>query len=130
MYLTLEQYEEMGGTAGMEDAVFERMEAKARAHINRLTFGRLIDTKSVPDAVQYCMYDLITAIIADESTGGIAAGREVASMNNDGVSITFAGTSGGARSVSARYAGIVRTWLAGETDASGIPLMYPGVCVT
>ena len=54
------------------------------------------------------------------------SGREIAAMSNDGVSVSFT-TSGKAAS---RYTAIVRTWMAMETDAFGVPLMYPGVCVT
>lgn len=124
MYLTYDEYMGMGG--GALASAFPRLECKARAHIDRLTFGRLKHAESVSHAVKYCMFDLINAVEAEESNGSIASGREIASMSNDGVSVTFS-TSGKATS---RYTAIVRGWLAMETDAYGLPLMYPGVCVT
>lgn len=124
MYLTYDDYVGMGG--GASESAFPRLEYKARAHIDRLTFQRLKHVESISDAVKYCMFDLINAVEAEEANGAAAFGREIAAMSNDGVSISFA-TSG---KVSSRYAAIVRTWLAMETDANGVPLMYPGVCVT
>ena len=124
MYLNYEEYVGMGG--GAIESAFPRLEAKARAHLDRITFGRLQNESPVRDSVKFCMFDLINAVSSEESSGAMAAGREIAAMSNDGVSITFS-TSG---KVASRYAAIVRTWLAMETDACGVPLMYPGVCVT
>lgn len=123
MYLTYEEYLGMGGS--VEENAFARLESKARAHLDRATFGRLASIDPLPDSVKYCMFDLLNAVTGDESAGASASGREIASMSNDGVSVTFS-TSG---KVSSRYTAIVRTWLATETDARGVPLMYPGVCV-
>lgn len=131
MYLSIDEFEEMGGAVGIEDEVYARLEAKARAQLDRLTFGRLKHETNIRENVKYCMVDLINAVYADESAGAVAAGREISSMANDGVSISFAAgsTNGGARGISARYAGIVRSWMMCEIDAHGLPLMYPGVCV-
>ena len=55
----------------------------------------------------------------------------VASESNDGVSVTFAsGASAGAdtvRAQNARYAGLLKSYLAGETTDDGISLIYAGV---
>lgn len=127
MYLTYNEYLGMGGS--VDENAFARLEAKARAHLDRITFGRLVNAEALPDSVKYCMFDLLNAASADESAGAIAAGREIAAMGNDGVSVTFASgaTGNAAKTVSARYAAIVRTWLAHETDSHGIPLLYSGV---
>lgn len=124
MYLTYEEYLGMGGS--IDQNAFTRLEAKARSHIDRITFGRLCAESPVRDSVKYCMYDLLGAVQADEANGAMAMGREITSMSNDGVSITFSTYN----KECARYTAIVRTWLAMETDACGVPLMYPGVCVT
>ena len=124
MYLKYDEFEDMGGIVN-EDS-YERLEMKARMQIDRVTFGRLANMASIPNSVKYCMYDLIMAIAADESTGGIASGRSVTAMSNDGVSLSF----GGGKSDAARYRGIIHSWLAGEVDTCGTPLIYTGVCVT
>lgn len=126
MYLKYDEFEDMGGVAN-ED-FYDRLEMKARRQIDRATFGRLtsLEAAAIPQSVKYCMYDLITAIGADETTGGIASGRSVTAMSNDGVSLSF----GGGKSDAARYRGIIHAWLAGEVDACGTPLLYAGVCVS
>lgn len=126
MYLTYEEYAGMGG--GAPESAFPRLEAKARAQLNRMTFGRIVGEEPVRENVKYCMFDLIGAIEAEEGLGGVAAGREIAAMSNDGVSVSFASSgSGGARASAAKYASIARGWLADETAACGIPLLYAGV---
>lgn len=116
----------MGG--GASESAFPRLEAKARAQLNRMTFGRIVGEEPVRENVKYCMFDLIGAMEAEESMGSIAAGREIASMSNDGVSVSFASAgSGNAKSGAARYAAIARGWLADETTACGLPLLYAGV---
>lgn len=126
MYLTYKEYTGMGG--GASESAFPRLEAKARAQLNRMTFGRIVGEEPVRENVKYCMFDLIGAMEADEGMGSIAAGREIASMSNDGVSVSFASSgSGSAKSGAARYAAIARSWLADETTACGLPLLYAGV---
>ena len=51
-------------------------------------------------------------------------GREVASLVNDGVSVTYAAREG---SPAGRWARIAREYLLGETTADGVPLLYAGV---
>lgn len=126
MYLTYDEYIELGGSETTDEVVFARLAAKATAQLDRTTFGRLANIEKLPQSVKYCMFDLINAVEADEANGAAVSGREIAAMSNDGVSVSFT-TSGRAAS---RYTAIVRTWLAMETDANGVPLMYPGVCVT
>ena len=120
MYLTYDEYENMGGS--MDDALFPRFELKARKRIDAMTFGRVAGEKPARQSVKMCAYELIGAMYADETGAGLS-GREVAAVSNDGVSVTYAtgGTAG------ARYANIVRAWLTGETDANGVHLLYCGV---
>lgn len=116
----------MGG--GAPQSAYPRLEAKARAQLNRLTFGRICGEDPVRENVKYCMFDLISAVEAKEGMGGMAVGREIAAMSNDGVSVSFAASgSGSAGASAARYAAIARSWLANETTACGIPLLYAGV---
>lgn len=125
MYLKYDEYVGMGG--GAPESAYPRLEAKARAQLNRMTFGRVCGEEPVRENVKYCMFDLISTVEAEGGMGDMAAGREIASMSNDGVSISFVTGSGGAKSAAARYAAIARSWLANETTACGIPLLYAGV---
>lgn len=129
MYLTYDEYDEMGG--GMSEDAFARFEMKARRRIDAATFGRLQGESPVRDAVKNCMFELIQAMHEDEINVGFS-GREISSMSNDGVSVTYA--SGNSRTgvqsgSGARYMGIIRAWLTGETDACGNNILYAGVIV-
>lgn len=118
MFLNYDDYAEMGGR--LSEAQFGALELRARQLINRMTHGRIADEAPVRACVKYAMLELIGAMAADRGRSG----REVAAMSNDGVSVTFA--SGSSTPVS-RYAVIVRSWLEGETDGRGVPLLYCGV---
>ena len=119
MYLEYGDYAQMGGE--LEPDVYERLSAKAERLIDRATHARLKTQSSVPDGVKYCIMELIDAIQADESMGGMSAGREISSMSNDGVSVSFASMAS-----SARYMEIIRQWLDGETTEAGVHLLYAG----
>ena len=119
MYLDYGSYAQMGGE--LEPDVYERLAAKAERLIDRATHARLKAQAIVPDGVKYCIMELINAIQADESMGGMSAGREISSMSNDGVSVSFA-----AMAASARYMEIIRQWLDGDTTEAGVHLLYAG----
>ena len=119
MYLEYGDYAQIGGE--LEPDVYERLAAKAERLIDRATHARLKEQASVPMSVKYCIMELIDAIQADESMGSMSAGREISSMSNDGVSVSFA-----AMAASARYMEIIRGWLDGETTEAGVHLLYAG----
>lgn len=119
MYLEYGDYAQMGGE--LEPDVYERLSAKAERLIDRATHARLKAQASVPDSVKYCIMELINAIQADESMGGMSAGRGISSMSNDGVSVSFT-----AMAASARYMEIIREWLDSETTEAGVHLLYAG----
>lgn len=119
MYLTFEEYKGMGGT--VDENAFKRGEMRASALITRMTHGRILNESPVRECVKYAAFDLVSAIVSDMQMG--ADGCDVASMSNDGVSITFATATSSAR----RYAQIVRSYLDCQLDANGTPLLYAGV---
>ena len=122
-HLTYAQYTSRGGTAA--ETAFPMLEARANRVVDTLTFRRLESESPLRDAVQYCLTALINALAADEALNA-GTGRDVASVSNDGVSVTFAGASSSG-SASMRNAQIVREWLTGETDGNGVHLLYAGV---
>lgn len=124
MYLTYSDYAAMGGTAPR--AVFDRFNSRVQSMISERTHGRVIDESPVRPAVRYAAYDLITVMMEAAESGAETNGT-VASMSNDGVSVTYAQTS--IVSPSKRYTDILRGHLGYETDDKGVPLMYCGVSV-
>lgn len=125
MYLEYSDYAQMGGE--LEPDVYERLVAKAERLIDRATHGRLQRMAEVSKPVKYCIMELIGALQADESLGGVAAGREISSMSNDGVSVSFASSgASAAMAASARHMAIIREWLDGEVTEDGVQLLYAG----
>lgn len=124
MYLTYDQYEELGGQTPEEQ--YPIYAARADAIITRMTHGRIRNETPVRPCVQYAAFALVEAMYGDAQQG--ADGREIASVSNDGVSITYAsGGLAGASAQAQRYASIVRASLEWETDANGTFLLYAGV---
>ena len=124
-YLTFYEYGRMGGTI-TDTLVFERYLARAEAIINRMTHGRILNESPVRSSVKNAAFDLVSVVYADALNG--ADGREIASMSNDGMSVTYVqGASNPAAAMAQRYSGIVRQYLDWEVDANGTPLLYAGV---
>lgn len=129
MYLTYNDYSDLGGTLDVDEEIYARFELKARRLMDRATRGRLASESPVRDCVKYCMLELIDAMYADEAFTAAYAGRDIASMSNDGVSVSFAAGSqnSAAQDTHARYLAKIRAWLDGETTSSGVSLLYAGV---
>ena len=127
-YLTYDEYKQMGGQ--LSEAAFSTLEFRARKAVDMLTHGRVAGEQPVREAVKLAVYALVCEMDADEKRAAAYDGREVQSMSNDGVSVTFASGAQGAEAVraqSARYAGLLKSYLAGETTENGVSLIYAGV---
>lgn len=126
MYLDFNTFAKMGGDNSLAEQ-YSRLEFKARRLIDQMTHDRLAGETPVRDSVKYCMFELISAITSDEQIAGLG-GREIASMSNDGISATYVtGSDTDSNIIGKRYARIIRQWLAGETTACGINILYAGV---
>lgn len=116
-YLTYEQYLQMGGA--LEEAAFAPLQARAQACIDALTHRRMAGETSARPCATRAAFALVEAMRAQEEH----AGRCVATMANDGLSVTYA--DGG--EPSAIYARIVREHLSGQTTPQGVSVLYAGV---
>lgn len=98
MYLTYEQYEEMGGT--LDDTIFNSFEYEAETIVNWYTFNRLRGEETYPEELPRCMYRLIEllklradAMILGKLEGGSNDGSDeglyIKSQSNDGVSVSY-----------------------------------------
>lgn len=119
MYLTQRQFENMGG-AEMDDVIYNRYAAHADAVIDRMTHGRIKNEETVRANVQYAAFDLIAAMVSDDAYNG----REIASVSNDGVSVSYASST--VASQQQRYANIARVYLENE-EIDGVSILYAGV---
>ena len=92
MYLTYEEYQNMGGT--LDEATFNDLEFEAEAWINWYTFNRLKKDTTFPPELKRLMKYLINLAYSKAVAGGISedadgSGKTIASQSNDGVSISF-----------------------------------------
>jgi hypothetical protein len=134
MYLTYEEYQNMGGT--LSESIFNDFEYEAETQIDWYTFNRLHGEETYPEAVKRCMYHLIKllqqkaealVVGGTSADGGIVAG--VASQSNDGVSISFNTLS--AKDMVALAGDEVRKcingYLQGVVNSLGRKLLYRGL---
>lgn len=113
MYLSYDEYTEMGGTLAV--AAFSRFEFRARAIIDQHTFGRLKGLAEQPEAVKKLMFELMAE--EDKEQNGV-----IQSVSNDGYSETYAVADNEQRAVV-----LIAAYLAQEKTADGTPLLYRGV---
>lgn len=79
-YITYEQYKSLGGT--VDTTAFPRLELLAKKKLDYWTQNRITDAN---DDIRLCMTIIIDAL------GKIYRGeKDVASVSNDGVSVTYA----------------------------------------
>ena len=115
--LTYARYQQLGGE--LTEAAFLPLEMRASKVVDALTHGRARRESPPREAVERAVFALVAAMHAEE-----VEGREVTSLVNDGVSVTYAARGG---SPAGRFARLAREYLSGETTADGVPLLYAGV---
>ncbi|MGN0184769.1 MAG: hypothetical protein ACI4AL_06590 [Aristaeellaceae bacterium] len=123
MYLTYQEY--AGKDGGVDAAAFARLAAKAEKLVDRATHGRLKGEEPVREAVKSCVFELIGELCREEAAREMDGGRELASMSNDGLSVSFAAQSA-AGGASPRQMQILRQWLGDELSRDGVNLLYAG----
>lgn len=123
VYLTYAEYQEYGGT--LPSTAFTLLEFRARKRIDYLTDSRVQGLENVPESVKLCIMNLITV----DNAAGVEAQVEkpvVTSFNTDGYSESY-GKALGAGEADESMKAMIRTYLHGETDDAGVPLLYRGV---
>ena len=136
MYLTYNEYQELGGT--LDETAFNDVEYEAECHVDWYTFNRLWKQTEYPPQLKRCMYRLIRLIERQMSLMGqptnssqqnVAGTSQISSMSNDGVSISY-------NIVSAHDAlemnkkevdRTIEQQLAGVTNNLGRKLLYRGI---
>lgn len=144
MYLTYEEYQDMGGT--LDEPIFQDLEYDAESEINWYTFNRLTrpEWASALDSAELkrCMYQIIriknmeAELLASSSGGagwGIGWKKEagITQESNDGVSTSYNTLSSG--DLMAYFNGektlpdIIRKYLGTVVNDLGRSLLYRGV---
>ncbi len=135
MYLSYEEYQNMGGT--LDKATFDDLAFEAACKIDWWTFNRLKNETELPEAVKRCMYKLIkliqqiqeaTVLDGDASSGSTSAAG-IASMSNDGVSISYnvMSASEAAESASKQIESCIRQYLGDVRNSLGQKVLYRGL---
>lgn len=133
MYLTYEEYLDMGGT--LDETAFTKYNIEAEILIDWYTFNRLQLETSIPLRVKQCVFKLIS--LAEMKAKSFVLGRDVtgegaasvASQSNDGVSISYNTISASqafdlAKSESKQ---LIKQYLNGVVNSAGRKLLYRGV---
>jgi hypothetical protein len=145
MYLTYEEYQNMGGS--LTEAEFENYAFEAQTIIDWYTFNRLKKDTTFSEDVKRCVFALIklvklkadtmtlgsqTTVLSDGST--VTTHAAIASQSNDGVSISYnsMGASEIFNSLAAYKAGgeveaTVQRYLSSTLNEAGKKLLYRGV---
>lgn len=135
MYLTYEEYQNMGGT--LDETTFNDFEFEAETCINWLTFDRLKAYTSYPEEVKKCTYKIIQLVkmrydtLASSSSGGetTTTASTIASQSNDGVSVSYNILSADKvfDTLKTEIDDIINRYLAGVKDSLGRKLLYRGI---
>lgn len=133
MYLTYDEYVNMGGT--LEESVFNDFAYEAEALVNWYTFNRLKKYDVIPEEAKRCVKELIrllnkkSELSGNADNGGTSAiTAGIASQSNDGVSISYNVLSA-SEAIDLMQDEIVRTiqiFLQGVTNELGQHLLFRG----
>lgn len=125
MYLDYNEFKDFGG-AEIGAAAFSRAEYRAEKCIDRLTFGRVQGENPARTAVKRLMFEMVTLYHqADEAQQHADVG--IASMSNDGVSVSYRSADETGKAIERRASNLAREMLAFETTADGTRLLWTGV---
>lgn len=137
MYLTYEQYTDLGGT--LSETVFSDCEIEAEMLVNWYTFDRLKNEEEYSEDVQKCMYMLIKYIAlqsgldgtgaVDENGNVSASGGSIASQSNDGVSTSYNVLSAQELldNAKSKIESIIKMGLQGVVNSLGRKVLYRGL---
>lgn len=132
MYLTYDEYSNMGGT--LEEVPFTKFEFQAEAEINYATFSRLKGDEVIPEEVKRLTYYLVDLMQkkADAFSlgkGDSATSTYITSQSNDGVSVSYNGLSPSdlIELCKADSLKAIRSYLDGVKNEAGHKLLYRGL---
>jgi len=134
MYLTYEEYQNMGGQ--LDDTAFTKLEFEARSYVDSVTFNRLVRNPltTIPEELKHCMYDLVElfSIKTNTISGIIVDGKltgNIIKQENDGVSTSYSGVST-RQSITLSEQEIlnkIRNYLHNTKDSKGHLVLYRGI---
>lgn len=127
MYLTYEEYQNMGGT--VEQSTFIDLEFQARKKIDWYTFNRLKNDTDFSESVKMCTKHIIDEIVEIQNNSNTGENTPIASQSNDGVSISYntLSASDAIELAEKSISNTINQYLNGEVNQSGRKLLYRGL---
>lgn len=117
MYITYNEYKEKGGK--LDETAFFTYSYEAYKRISSETFNR-IDTDAPGEAVKMCMIR-VTDLLSESEISN----ERVSSEAHDGHSTSYEKAT--PEEFEKKILSVIHTYLADETAANGVPLLYRGV---
>lgn len=136
MYLTYEEYVNLGGT--LSETAFNYLEYEASVYIDWITYNRLHGEDDIPEAVKQCEYHIIQLVknklelmnvTPDSSEATSQTSHSIASESNDGVSVSYNVLSAKEilDSSNKEIDDIVNRYLQGIRNSLGYRLLFKGI---
>lgn len=134
MYLTYEEYQNMGGT--LDESTFNDFEFEAESQVDWYTFNRLHNSTEYPERLKRCMEALIKLAALKANLLGQNGAEEgdtikgtIASQSNDGVSIHYNVLSAteAFKLCDDEVGNTIKQYLQGVTNELGRKLLYRGL---
>lgn len=120
IYLTYEQYTEIGGV--LEMTAFNRYIDRVCGIIDNATFGRLEKMTEIPRQVRACCRELVEYMAKNVEQGNVTS----QSQSAGGVSESVTYTNKSTEDIENECANIIFDFLGNVKTDSGIPLLYRG----
>ena len=134
LYLTYDEYVDLGGT--LDESSYTLYALDADAYIDWYTFNRLWGEETIPDKVNYCVYQLIrfieakmNQILPPVNENGFNATAQVTRYSNDGVTVEYNVLHADEiyHNCSKEIDGILNRYLDGLVNSAGRKLLYRGL---
>lgn len=132
MYLTYNEYQEMGGT--LDISTFNELEFEAESIIDWNTFNRLKNNTSYPEFVKRCVFQIINIVHRRQMVLGTvnadgSVSQMVSSQSNDGVSISYNTMSASElfKVCNKDIVKLIQRSFQGRTSQDGKSLLYKGL---
>ena len=120
IYLTYEQYTEIGGV--LEMTAFERYIDRVCGIIDNATFGRLEKMTEIPRQVRACCRELVEYMAKNVEQGNVSS----QSQSAGGVSESVTYTNKTTEDIENECANIIFDFLGNVKTDNGTPLLYRG----
>mgnify|MGYP002627351672 CR=1 FL=1 len=135
MYLTYEEYEQMGGE--LDEPAFNEYEFEAESYVDWYTFNRLQNETDIPLTVKRLIFKIVKRVTQQAALSGLTSnsdnselgGAAIASRSNDGVSESYNIISASELLQNSKAAinEDIKRYLNGVSNSLGRKLLYRGL---